>query len=234
MRRITGSVAISGAVLGAAILLTGCGDSSSPNPHRDVTVIGSGQVQGAPDTLNSDLGVEVTAPDVSTAISTAGTKAKAVTDAMVAAGARREDIRTTDVSVQPQYGTDQTVTGYTSSNTVHVVVRDLTKASAILGAAAQAGGNDTRINSVSFALDDNSKLLADARARAFADAKARAEQYAVLSGTKLGTVKKINETSSGTNPPPPMARNEAAPAEVPLEPGTQTVTFTVTVTWELS
>lgn len=231
MRRFYGSVA---ALAGAAALLSGCGSSSSPDPHRDVTVIGSGQVQGAPDTLNSDLGVEVIAPDVSTAISTANTQAKAVIDAMVAAGARREDIRTTDVSVQPQYGTDQKVTGYRASNTVKLVVRDLPKASAILGAATQAGGNDTRINSVSFALDDNSKLLADARARAFADAKARAEQYAVLSGLRLGSVQTINETSSGANPPPPIARNQFATPEIPLEPGTQTVTFTVTVKWELN
>jgi len=230
MRRFYGSVA---ALAGTAALLSGCGSSSSPDPHRDVTVIGSGQVQGAPDTLNSDLGVEVTAQDVSTAISTASIRAKAVIDAMVAAGARREDIRTTDVSVQPQYNTDQTVTGYRSSNTVHVVVRDLTKASAILGAATQAGGNDTRVNSVSFALDDDSKLLADARARAFADAKARAEQYAVLSGLKLGSVKTINETSSGANTPPPIARNQLAAPDIPLEPGTQTVTFTVTVKWAL-
>jgi uncharacterized protein YggE len=229
MRRITGSVAV---LAGIAALLCGCG-SASPGPSRHVTVIGSGQVQGAPDTLNSDLGVEVIAPDVSSAIATASTQAKAVTDAMVAAGARREDIRTTDVSVQPQYNTDQTVTGYRSSNTVHVVVHDLTKASAILAAAAQAGGNETRINSVSFALGDNSKLLADARARAFADAKARAEQYAVLSGLKLGTVQTIHETSSGARVPPPITPNRAEAPDIPLEPGTQTVTFTVTVTWEL-
>ncbi|MGF6882319.1 uncharacterized protein YggE [Nocardia sp. GAS34] len=231
MRRFYGSVA---ALAGTAALLTGCGSSSnSGGPHRDVTVIGSGQVQGAPDTLNSDLGVEVTAPDVSTAISSASTQGKALIDAMVTAGARREDIRTTDVSVQPEYSNDRTVTGYRASNTVHVVVRDLTKASAILGAATQAGGNATRIDSVSFALDDNSKLLADARARAFADAKARAEQYAVLSGLKLGSVTTINETSSGANPPPPSARSQFAAPDIPLEPGTQTVTFTVTVKWEL-
>ncbi|WP_307627655.1 SIMPL domain-containing protein [Nocardia vaccinii] len=230
--RIIGSVAV---LAGVVALVSGCGSSdSTPAPGRDVTVIGSGEVQGTPDTLNSDLGVEVTAPDVSTAISTASAKAGAVADAMVAAGAKREDIRTTDVSVQPQYGTDQTITGYRSSNTVHVAVRDLTKASAILGAATQAGGNDTRVDSVSFALDDNSKLLADARARAFADAKSRAEQYAVLSGLKLGTVRTIHETSSGDTGPTPSLHKQAAAPNIPLEPGTQTVTFTVTVTWNLN
>lgn len=228
MRRITGTVAV---IAGTTLLLSGCGSSDS-GTSREVTVVGTGQVRGAPDTLNADVGVEVTAPDVSTAIESANAKASAVDDAMVNAGAKREDIQTTDVSVQPQYGPDQKVTGYTATNTVHVVVRDLPKASAILSAAVRAGGNDTRIRGVSFALDDNSKLLADARAGAFADAKARANQYAVLSGLTLKDVKTINETRSGESAPP-QAKTQFATPDVPLEPGQQTVTFTVTVTWNM-
>lgn len=229
MRRFTGIVAV---IAGATLLLSGCGSSDS-GTAREVTVVGTGQVRGAPDTLNADVGVEVTAPDVSTAIDQANDKAKAVTDAMVTAGATREDIQTTDVSVQPQYGPDRNVSGYTATNTVHVVVRDLPKASAILSAAVQAGGNATRIRGVSFALDDNSKLLADARAGAFADAKARADQYAVLSGLKLRDVKTINETRGGESTSP-QAKAQFAMPDVPLEPGQQTVTFTVTVTWNMS
>ncbi|WP_228817141.1 SIMPL domain-containing protein [Nocardia transvalensis] len=221
------------ALAGTAVLLTGCGNSDS-GPDRDVTVVGTGQVRGAPDILNANLGVAVTAGDVSTAIDTANAKAKAVTDAVVGAGAKREDIQTTDVSIQPQHGPDQAITGYRATNSLHVVVRDLPKASAILAAAAQAGGNDARINSVSFALDDNSKLLSDARARAFADAKSRAEQYAVLSGLKLRDVKTVSESSDGGTPPPSPRYDEGAASNaVPLEPGMQTVTFNVTVTWSL-
>ncbi|MBB5914248.1 hypothetical protein BJY24_003115 [Nocardia transvalensis] len=231
MRRITGAVAV---FAGTAALLTGCGDSGSAGTDRDVTVVGTGQVRGAPDTLNADLGVEVTAPDVSTAIETANGRAKAVNDAVVGAGVAREDIRTTDVSLQPQYGpgSDRAVTGYRATNTVHITVRDLAKASGVLDAAVKAGGNDARLRGVSFALDDNSKLLADARARAFADAKSRAEQYAVLSGLKLRDVKTVNETRSGGDEPP-TPRNQFATPAVPLEPGMQTVTFNVTVTWNM-
>ncbi|MGH8878541.1 MAG: SIMPL domain-containing protein [Stackebrandtia sp.] len=227
MRRIMGTVAV---IAAGAALLGGCGSGSDTS--REVTVVGTGQVRGAPDTLNADVGVEVTEPDVSAAIEQANGKAKAVTDAMVNAGAQREDIQTTDVSVQPQYGRDRAVTGYEATNTVHLVVRELPKASAILSAAVQAGGNDTRIRGVSFALDDNSKLLADARAGAFADAKARANQYAVLSGLELQDVKTINEATDGGSAPR-QARAEFATPDIPLEPGQQTVTFTVTVTWNM-
>nr|WP_107659702.1 SIMPL domain-containing protein [Nocardia suismassiliense] len=219
------------------VLMTGCG-TDDPGPERHVTVVGSGQVRGAPDILNADLGVEVTAENVSAAIARANDKAKAMTDAVVGAGATREDVRTTDVSIQPQYsggpnGGD-TVIGYRATNSVRVVVRDLTKASGVLDSAIKAGGNETRLRSVSFAIDDNSQLLADARARAFADAKARAEQYAVLAGVRLTEVDTITEASSHDDDSAnKMSAQDAAPQSVPLEPGTQTVTFTVKVTWGL-
>ncbi|MEV6770464.1 SIMPL domain-containing protein [Nocardia sp. NPDC051030] len=227
MRRLTG---ICAAATGLALLLTGCG--SSDDGDRTVTVVGSGKVQGTPDVLNADLGAEVTAPDVSTAVDTANDKAKAITDAMVTAGAKREDIRTSDLSVYPNYGPDgREISGYRATNSVHVAVRDLTKASSILDAAVKAGGNETRISSVSFGLEDNTKLLSDARARAFDDAKSRAQQYADLSGLKLKSVHTISENSGGSSP---TTLKEAAPASTfNLEPGQQTVTFTVTVVWNL-
>ncbi|MFI7003789.1 SIMPL domain-containing protein [Nocardia sp. NPDC050175] len=235
MRRMTRWPTVVAALATATVVVTGCGSSDS-GPEREVTVVGSGQVRGAPDILNADIGVEVTADNVSAAISRANDRAKAMTDAIVSAGAIKEDVRTTDVSIQPQYagGTDSTVVGYRASNSVRVVVRDLSKASGVLDSAIKAGGNETRLRSVSFAIDDNSQLLADARARAFADAKARAEQYAVLAGVKLTKVITISEANSRDDNSAKMSARDAAPQSVPLEPGTQTVTFTVKVTWGLS
>ncbi|MTE14929.1 SIMPL domain-containing protein [Nocardia aurantiaca] len=233
MRRLT---AICAATAGVTLLLTGCGSSDSAG-DRTVTVSGTGKVQGTPDVLNADLGTEVSAADVSAAVDQANAKAKAITDAMVTAGAEREDIKTSDLSVHPAYGTDgHTITGYRATNTMHVAVRDLPKASGILSAAVQAGGNDTRINAVAFGLEDNTKLLSDARARAFDDAKSRAQQYADLSGLKLKKVKTISENGGGATPTPtPMYRDNApgAAPNINLEPGQQTVTFTVTVAWDL-
>ncbi|MGH9205370.1 MAG: SIMPL domain-containing protein, partial [Acidimicrobiales bacterium] len=57
----------------------------------------------------------------------------------------------------------------------------------------------------------------------------RAEQYARLSGLRLGKVISISETS-GPAPTPPA---RAMPTDVPLEPGQQTVNFSVTAVWEL-
>lgn len=58
-------IACAAAGLTAATVLAGCG--SAPPVHantRQVTVVGSGQVQGVPDTLTADVAIEVVAPDV--------------------------------------------------------------------------------------------------------------------------------------------------------------------------
>ena len=71
----------------------------------------------------------------------------------------------------------------------------------------------------------------DARTRAFSDAKDRAQQFADLSGMSLGKIISISETAEGTTPTPVP---RAMAAAVPMEPGQQTVGFSVTVVWELS
>ncbi len=96
---------------------------------------------------------------------------------------------------------------------------------------AGTGGDATRINSVRYSIDNDSDLVRDARSRAFDDARDRAEQYAQLSGLQLGTVISIFESPSGGSPAP-GARTPMA-ADVPLEPGQQTVGFSVTAVWEL-
>ncbi|EUA88418.1 hypothetical protein I551_5115 [Mycobacterium ulcerans str. Harvey] len=54
---------------------------------------------------------------------------------------------------------------------------------------------------MSYSIEDDSQLVKDARARAFEDAKSRAQQYAQLSGLRLGTVLSISE-GVGTRPRP--------------------------------
>ncbi|PRC51537.1 hypothetical protein C6A85_63575, partial [Mycobacterium sp. ITM-2017-0098] len=68
---------------------------------------------------------------------------------------------------------------------------------------------------------------------AFDDAEDRAGQYAELSGLGLGKVISISESAAPT-PPIPMQAPRAMEAAVPLQPGQQTVGFSVTVIWELT
>lgn len=242
-KALTRTTAIAGAAA-LAVLLAGCGDDSTGGPEssRNVTVVGKGEVKGAPDVLRADVGVSVTAKDVSGALSQASQKAQAVIDAVVGAGVAREDVQTDELSIQPEQtyppGGPTRITGYNATNSVRINVRELKKASEVLDKAVQAGGDAARLSGVSFDLDNDADLMKGARERAFNDAKSRAEQYAALSGSTLGKVLRIDE-SHGSVPPPPPPMGKRAPMQAdasfapPLEPGQQTVSFQVSVIWEL-
>ena len=203
------------------------------NP-RQVTVVGSGHVQGVPDTLTADVGIEFTARDVTAAMDQTNTRQQAVIDALANAGADRKDISTTEVTLQPQYDTAGTaIAGYRAANAIRVKIHPAGTASRLLAVIVGTGGDATRINSVSYSIADDSQLVKDARTRAFQDAKARAQQYAQLSGLTLGKVLSISEaagTTPSSSPPAPAPRASM----VPLEPGQQTVSFSVTAVWELT
>jgi len=200
---------------------------------REVTVVGSGQVQGVPDTLTADVGIEFTAPDVTVAMNQTNDRQQAVINALTGAGVDRKDISTTDVSLQPQYDSGGRINGYRASNSIRVKIHPVDSASHVLAVIVGAGGDATRINSVSYSIADDSQLVKDARARAFQDAKERAEQYAQLSGLKLGKVISISEAAGGAATAAPAPPRSGMQASVPLEPGQQTVNFSVTAVWQL-
>lgn len=227
----------------AAVGLSACDAMSGPTPAPNgeaqhvVTVIGSGEVQGTPDTLNVNASIEFVAPDVTGAMNQTSDRQSAVIQALVDAGVERKDISTSQVSLQPQFtgGGDnpQAIVGYRASNSVDVKIRQLDAASQALALIVSTGGDATRINSVNYSIEDDSELVKDARSRAFNDARDRAEQYAQLSGMDLGKVVSISE-SPGGSPPVPLPRGAEMAAAVPVEPGQQTVGFSVTVIWELA
>lgn len=231
-------VLLTGLVVAA---LTACDATPAAPPlpgdtPRQVTVVGSGEVQGTPDTLTTNASISFVSPDVTTAMNQTSERQQAVINALVDAGIDSKDIATTNVSLQPQYGPDglTTIVGYEASNSIDVTIRDISVASRVLALIVSNGGDATRINSVSYSINDDSQLVKDARARAFEDAQDRAQQYSELSGLSLGKVMSISEASGGGAPPPtPMQMDRAMASPVPLLPGQQTVGFTVTVIWEL-
>jgi uncharacterized protein YggE len=231
---VLAAAGITVAGLAACDAKSGPDQASNKDGARQVTVVGEGNVTGAPDTVTVDAAIESIAPDASTALSQTNARMSAVTDAVANGGIDRKDVSTTAITLQPQYGDNSVITGYQASNSIEVKIRKLDAASPTILAIQNAGGNATRINSVNLSIDDDSQLVKDARARAFNDAKDRAQQYAKLSGLDLGRVISITEAGASIPPPAPMPRFDAtAAAGVPISPGQQTVGFSVTVAWEL-
>jgi uncharacterized protein len=232
------------ALVGAGLIaatLSACDSHNAAPPGanpRQVTVVGSGQVQGVPDTLTADVSIEFTAPDVTTAMNQTSDRQQAVINALVGAGLDRKNISTTQVTLEPQYNRPEpsgtaAITAYRATNGLALKIHPTDTASKLLALVVTTGGDATRVSSVSYSIADDSQLVKDARARAFQDATNRAEQYAQLSGMRLGAVLSISEATGAPTAGGPAAPPRAMAAPVPLEPGQQTVSFTVTAAWEL-
>lgn len=235
------SIAVAATALAAATM-SAC-DSHNPSPAaskpRQVTVVGSGQIQGVPDTLTADVAITVTAGDVTSAMNQTNERQQAVIDALTRGGLDHKDIRTTDVTLQAQYsvaepGGSPAITGYRADNAIQVKIHPTDAASRLLALIISTGGDATRIAAVRYTIGDDSQLVKDARARAFDDAKARAEQYAQLSGLSLGKVVSISEATGATPVEAPQPAPAPRASTLPLEPGQQTVSFSVTAIWELT
>ena len=200
-----------------------------------ISVSGTGEVTGTPDTLIIDLGVQVLRPTVGAATGEAARLAETVIDALKAEGVAEKDIQTTNYSIWPEYdyrNDTQTLRGYRVNNTVSAKIRDLDKAGEIIDTATAAGGNDVVVGGIRFDLEADGAFITAAREAAWNDAKAKAEQLAALAEVRLGKAVSISETSSPT--PPPIAyagaRAEASfDAATPIQPGEASVSVVVTV-----
>jgi uncharacterized protein YggE len=143
------SIAVAAAGLALATV-SGCDKhNATPAPGvnpRQVTVLGSGQVQGVPDTLTADAGIEFTAPDVTTAMNQTNDRQQAVINALVGAGLDRKNISNTQVALQPQYGNPEpngtaTITGYRATNGIQLKIQPTEAASKLLAVVVTTGGD---------------------------------------------------------------------------------------------
>jgi uncharacterized protein len=212
-------------------------DSSSVT--RTVTVTGVGHVSVVPDQLGFDLSVNVTRDDLNAALSDSNSTMQQVVDTLKAAGVDDKDVQTTDLSMNPMYthrrGEPTTFQGYRVSQTVTVVVEDLTKASDIVTAAVGAGGSGVRLNGLRLQVGDPEGSLKPARTDAIEQARAKAEEYADDTGLELGDVIKVSEEADQPYDYDMRysADAMAAPAGIPIQAGQQDLTASVTVVFEL-
>jgi uncharacterized protein YggE len=202
---------------------------------RQVTVVGHGEVKGAPDTATVQIGVETEAATAKDALAQNSAQAQAVQEKLTKLGVDAKDIQTSSFSINPTYGSDgRQVTGYHVGNMVTAKIRQLDQAGTLLDQVVQAGANS--IYGISFGVEKPEVLLDQARKAAIENAKVRATQLAGASGSAIGDVLVISENIGAQPiPMPMMARAEGAPAgqAAPVQPGEQSFSVDVQVTFGL-
>jgi uncharacterized protein YggE len=97
----------------------------------------------------------------------------------------------------------------------------------VIDAAVAAGAN--QVYGPSLSRSDQDDLYRQALRTAYADARAKAQVLAAAAGLSVGRVLAMQE--SGGVPVPLVDRAGAAETQVPIEPGTQSIQASVTVTF---
>jgi uncharacterized protein YggE len=187
-----------------------------------------------PDTLTADFGVETTASTVAQALNSANTAANRMRDSLVHAGITRADLQTSNLTIDTKVDNNQAIIGYTVSEGLTAKIRNLGRAGELMSAAIAAGGDAARLNGVSFAIENDTALLTEARKKAFADARQKGTLYAGEAGRPLGRVLKVSETAPSDGGPITHFSAAAMSSQFPIEPGQQQLTVTVTVEWALA
>ncbi|HXG25247.1 MAG TPA: SIMPL domain-containing protein [Candidatus Binatia bacterium] len=204
-----------------------------------ITVTGFGRVSVRPDTADLRLGVSLMESTVEAARAAAARTLAEVLARLRALGIEDRDLQTSIVAVNPQYdysrdGQPPRLAGYSITNLVAVVIRNIDQVGEAIDAALTAGA--TSVDRLSFRVADPSAAEAEARAAAIADARVRAEAYAKAAGVSIAGVAAILEAGAPIPFPMPFQEMKLAAARdaaTPVEAGENEIRATVTVAFRI-
>jgi uncharacterized protein len=177
---------------------------SGVSASNTISVSGEGEVFAVPDTATFSVTIQERAKDVAAAQTAATKKNNDVIAYLKEQGVEEKDIQTADYNVNPQYEYTngsctsgycqpgkQTLVGFEVTQTLSVKVKDTDKAGDLLSGVGSRGASS--VSGLSFTIDDQDALEADARDKAIADAKSKAEELADSLGVSIVRVVGFSE-----------------------------------------
>ncbi|MEA3003791.1 MAG: uncharacterized protein QOH81_2579 [Sphingomonadales bacterium] len=201
-------------------------------------LIATGEVSRVPDLARINAGVVAIAPTATAALAENARRMASVRAALRRAGIADRDVQTSAVSLFPQYRQDPApasapqIAGYQATNEVTIRFRDVAATGAILDALVAQGAN--QIGGPSLEVSKPEEALDEARIKALAVARARAELYARATGKRVGRILAIGEAgASGPVFPRPMMAAQMRSAATDIDPGEQSLSVTLSVSFEL-
>lgn len=204
----------------------------------EIAVQGRGVVEQAPDMAVISLGARYQAFTAKEAMSEVNKRTRAALEIMERLGVDPRDMQTGSLYLNPvwEQGNNRIdvarIKGYEAGNQMRVRIRDLS----ILGAALDEMVSDgvNAFNGLSFALQDPSEAMNEARRKAVADAVAKAELYAEAAGVKLGDIISISEGGISAPQPRFMARAEMAmDSGVPISAGELSTQASISIVFDI-
>lgn len=234
-------------IVGGLLYIVGQYVATSPDRERqavdagrEITVEGTATLSTTPDIATIRLGTETQPlPNAEDALSSLTKSFNQVVEVVKKTDVEEKDIRTENFYLNPQYdfsGGRQQLRGYVASQNIVVIIRDLQNIGNVISAATSAGAN--QIGGISFELDKDSDIAAQAEEEAIENARSKAERIAKALKANLGHVKSYSVVSG--SPDRPIIYEAAKvgvggdASSVPTVPAGETdTTIQVSVTFEL-
>lgn len=225
--------------------------SKSVVPQRIFTASGEGKVVAVPDVAELSFGVLTEGgKNIGVLQKENSDKVNQIIAFLKENGVDEKDIKTQYYNISPRYQyyycpppevggearpcPPSEIVGYSINQSVSVKVRDLTKAGDMVAGVVDRGANT--VSGPTFTIDDPTEFQNQAREEAMKKAKAKAEAIAKAAGFKLGKLISVQEGISV----PSLYRAEYALAygkggdgAPVIEPGSQEVNVSVTLTYEI-
>jgi len=226
--------------LAAAVLAFPAMASAAEPVQPRIVVTGEGEASVAPDMALLSLTVMREAASAREALDANNAAMTDVTEAIKLFGIADRDLQTAGLQIMPRYdytnkpdGTQEAkLVAYQVTNTLSVRVRDLGKTGEILDKAVSLGVNQG--GNITFANDDPSAIITEARKKAVAEATAKANTLAEAAGVKLGRVVEISDQSYSAQPMPIEAKAfDRVAAAVPIQAGENSYRVQVNMIFEL-
>jgi uncharacterized protein YggE len=230
-----------------ALLLAGC-----PSHHlvaqksvSQLLVRGKATLKVKPDQVEMSLEAVTSAGTADEALAINSEAVVRLRELLEAEGLNREDYRTGQFSIQPQWSRPPRpapanwapeIVGYRVSNSLQVTTAKIDLAGRLLALANKVGVN--KIGNLRFTLADQEAASRQAIAAATAKARQRAETLAQAAGVKLGRLleARVADEGPGGQPMFMMAESRSLRAEndVPLSAGEVEVKAAVVLSYALA
>lgn len=203
---------------------------------QTIDFTGEGKVKVVPDTANVNVGLVTENKDTISVQNENSSKMNAVIKFLKERGISEADIKTNNYSLSPKYEYSKgksSLVGYILNQNLEVTVRKLDKIGEILDGAVKNGAN--KIDSVSLFVDKPEELKNKAREEAIKIAKEKAVLVSKAAGLRLGKLVSFSEGFSGEPPIFFEGLGKGVGGDVvsspQIEPGTQEITVSVTLTY---
>ncbi|MBS7231191.1 SIMPL domain-containing protein [Flavobacterium psychroterrae] len=165
-----------------------------------INVNGEGKVKVAPDQVCISATVETKGNNAKDVKKQNDEKIDAVLKFIKKMNVPTADFKTKQVALNPQYDYEKKKTSYNATQTIEIVLKDLTKYDELMEGLVQQGIN--RIDKVSFETSKLAQIETEARKLAIKDAKLKAEDYVSVLGQKVGKAYTIADNTQVYRPQP--------------------------------